>query len=126
MNRFHASHAWIGTLFAVCALLAPAVAAADERILDFHSDITVDADASMRVTETIRVRAEGDRIRHGIFRDFPTVYRDRSGMRVRHPQFGVGNVISVEEQNDDFKVTVRFNSVGVKKLLAKYAKLEPA
>ncbi len=26
----------------------------------------------------------------------------------------------IEEQNDDFKVTVRFNSVGVKKLLAKY------
>ena len=33
-------------------------------------------------------------------------------------QFGVGNVIAVEEHNDDFKVTVRFNSVGVKKLLA--------
>jgi DNA helicase-2/ATP-dependent DNA helicase PcrA len=47
-------------------------------------------------------------------------------MRVRHAQFGVGNVIGVEEQNDDFKVTVRFNSVGVKKLLAKYAKLSPA
>ena len=50
----------------------------------------------------------------------------RPGMRVRHPQFGVGNVIAIEEQNDDFKVTVRFNTVGVKKLLAKYAKLEPA
>ena len=50
----------------------------------------------------------------------------RAGMRVRHAQFGVGNVIAVEEHNDDFKVTVRFNSVGVKKLLAKYAKLEPA
>jgi DNA helicase-2/ATP-dependent DNA helicase PcrA len=50
----------------------------------------------------------------------------RPGMRVRHAQFGVGNVISVEEQNDDHKITVRFNSVGVKKLLAKYAKLEPA
>jgi DNA helicase-2/ATP-dependent DNA helicase PcrA len=50
----------------------------------------------------------------------------RPGMRVRHPQFGVGNVISVEEHTDDYKVTVRFNSVGVKKLLARFAKLEPA
>ena len=50
----------------------------------------------------------------------------RLGMRVRHAQFGVGTVTSVEEHNDDLKITVRFNSVGVKKLLAKYAKLVPA
>jgi DNA helicase-2/ATP-dependent DNA helicase PcrA len=50
----------------------------------------------------------------------------RPGMRVRHPQFGVGNVISIEEHTDDYKITVRFNSVGVKKLLARFAKLEPA
>jgi DNA helicase-2/ATP-dependent DNA helicase PcrA len=50
----------------------------------------------------------------------------RPGMRVRHAQFGVGTVISVEEHNDDLKITVRFNTVGVKKLLAKYAKLVPA
>jgi DNA helicase-2/ATP-dependent DNA helicase PcrA len=50
----------------------------------------------------------------------------RAGMRVRHAQFGVGNVIAVEEHNDDLKITVRFNAVGVKKLLGKYAKLEPA
>jgi DNA helicase-2/ATP-dependent DNA helicase PcrA len=50
----------------------------------------------------------------------------RPGMRVRHAQFGVGNVISVEEHTDDYKITVRFNSVGVKKLLARFAKLEPA
>jgi DNA helicase-2/ATP-dependent DNA helicase PcrA len=50
----------------------------------------------------------------------------RSGMRVRHAQFGVGTVMSVEEHNNDLKITVRFNLVGVKKLLAKYAKLEPA
>jgi DNA helicase-2/ATP-dependent DNA helicase PcrA len=48
------------------------------------------------------------------------------GMRVRHAQFGVGTVIAVEEHNDDMKITVRFNTVGVKKLLAKYARLEPA
>jgi DNA helicase II / ATP-dependent DNA helicase PcrA len=50
----------------------------------------------------------------------------RTGMRVRHPQFGVGTVMAVEEHNDDLKVTVRFQTVGVKKLLSKYAKLEPA
>ena len=50
----------------------------------------------------------------------------RLGMRVRHPQFGVGTVIAVESYNDDEKITVRFLTVGQKKLLAKYARLEPA
>jgi DNA helicase-2/ATP-dependent DNA helicase PcrA len=50
----------------------------------------------------------------------------RPGMRVRHPQFGVGTVLAVEEHTDDLKVTVRFNSVGQKKLLARFARLEPA
>jgi DNA helicase-2/ATP-dependent DNA helicase PcrA len=47
-------------------------------------------------------------------------------MRVKHAQFGVGVVLAVEEHTDDYKVTVRFNSVGQKKLLARFAKLEPA
>jgi DNA helicase-2/ATP-dependent DNA helicase PcrA len=47
-------------------------------------------------------------------------------MRVRHQQFGVGTVVEVEDQGDDFKVTVRFASVGTKKLLASFAKLQPA
>jgi len=50
----------------------------------------------------------------------------RPGMRVRHAQFGIGTVLSVEEHTDDYKITVRFNSVGQKKLLARFAKLEPA
>jgi len=50
----------------------------------------------------------------------------KTGMRVRHPQFGVGTVTSVEEHNDDLKITVRFAAVGQKKLLAKYARLELA
>jgi DNA helicase II / ATP-dependent DNA helicase PcrA len=48
----------------------------------------------------------------------------RAGMRVRHPQFGVGSVISVEPVGDDTKLVVRFNAVGVKTLRAKYARLE--
>jgi DNA helicase-2/ATP-dependent DNA helicase PcrA len=48
------------------------------------------------------------------------------GMRVRHPQFGIGTVIAIEAHNDDEKITVRFLTVGQKKLLARYARLEPA
>jgi DNA helicase-2/ATP-dependent DNA helicase PcrA len=50
----------------------------------------------------------------------------RPGMRVRHPQFGVGNVISVEPLDDDTKLVVRFTMVGQKTLRAKYARLQPA
>ncbi|PYR28797.1 MAG: hypothetical protein DMF98_01815 [Acidobacteria bacterium] len=50
----------------------------------------------------------------------------RAGMRVRHPQFGVGSVISVEPVDNDTKLVVRFNAVGVKTLRAKYARLELA
>ncbi len=50
----------------------------------------------------------------------------RAGMRVRHRQFGVGTVVSIEDHGDDYKVTVRFAAVGTKKLLASFAGLEPA
>jgi hypothetical protein len=60
-------------------LLLPLFAAADERILSFHSDIVVMQDGWIEVTETIQVRVEGDRIRRGIYRVFPTDYRDKRG-----------------------------------------------
>jgi uncharacterized membrane protein YgcG len=47
-----------------------------ERILDFHSDIALQDDSSLQVTETITVVAAGGLIRHGIFREFPTHYSD--------------------------------------------------
>jgi len=50
----------------------------------------------------------------------------KPGLRVRHPQFGVGNIISVEPVDSDFKLQVRFNSVGIKTLRAKFAKLSLA
>lgn len=63
----------------VLMLLLPMLAAADERILEFHSDILIHQSAWIEVTETISVRAEGNRIRRGIYRDFPTRYRDALG-----------------------------------------------
>ncbi|MEZ5460409.1 DUF2207 domain-containing protein [Dokdonella sp.] len=72
----------IRTLLILLFLLCCLDAYADERILEFHSDIEIARDATMGVTETIRVRAEGNRIRRGIYRDFPTHYRDANGNRV--------------------------------------------
>src|SRR5262245_8374403 len=45
------------------------------------------------------------------------------GARVRHAQFGVGTVISVEPLEDDAKIVVRF-PIGQKTLRAKYARLQ--
>ncbi|OQX42446.1 MAG: hypothetical protein B0D89_01235, partial [Candidatus Sedimenticola endophacoides] len=77
-----------GVLAALLLLLAgwlppSAPLLADERILAYRSDIEVLDDGAMRVEETIRVRAEGAQILRGIFRDFPTDYRDPLGNRYR-------------------------------------------
>ncbi len=69
-------------LLPLLACLLPVSLAADERILDYRSDIRVEPAGELLVTETIRVRAEGRDIRRGIYRDFPTRYRDRWGNHV--------------------------------------------
>ena len=67
-------------LFLFCA-----AALADERVLDFHSEIWISRNGTLNVTEVIVVQAEGRQIRRGILRDFPTEYRGRLGTRVRVP-----------------------------------------
>jgi len=67
-------------LVLLLAGLAPAGAV--ERILRFVSDVTVERNGDLAVTETIAVQAEGRDIRRGILRDFPTSYRRRDGARV--------------------------------------------
>ena len=52
-----------------------------ERILSFESRVNLHEDGSLTVRETIRVVAAGDQIRHGIYRDFPTIYSDNTGKR---------------------------------------------
>ncbi len=53
-----------------------------ERILSFDSHIDIRADGDVVVTETIRVVAAGNKIRRGIYRDFPTRYRNSRGSQV--------------------------------------------
>jgi uncharacterized membrane protein YgcG len=84
-----ALRALLTLLVAALALAAP-VRAQDklsvpdygERIHSFVSDIVVGRDGSLHVTETIRIRSEGNQVRHGIYRDFPTRYA-RDGRTVR-------------------------------------------
>ena len=71
MNRF----------LGLSLLVLTTSAIADERILEFHSDIRVHVEGWIEVTETIKVRAEGNRIRRGIYRDQHTEYRDPFGNR---------------------------------------------
>jgi uncharacterized membrane protein YgcG len=78
----------LGALAAALLVLCIGPAFAEERITDYSSDITVAQTGALTVTETISVIAEGDEIRHGIFREFPTVYKDKTGRTV-HVGFDV-------------------------------------
>lgn len=82
---------WAAAALAASLLAAPSPALAEERISRFVSEVQVQADASLDVTETIDVIAEGNQIRRGIYRDFPTRYRGRNGGQVR-VGFTLGNV----------------------------------
>ncbi len=65
------------TILVLASLLGcSGMPAQSEHILDFHSDLTLQDDSSLLVTETITVFSAGQRIRHGIYRDFPTRYND--------------------------------------------------
>jgi hypothetical protein len=60
---------------------AQAQTQAREVIQLFRSEIEIARNATVTVRETIRVRSARAAIVHGIFRDFPTRYRDRFGNR---------------------------------------------
>jgi uncharacterized membrane protein YgcG len=72
----------------VVALTGARSAVADEVIHTFNSDVRVAEDGELTVTETLRVRAEGNAMRHGIYRDFPLTFRDAGG-KVREVTFSV-------------------------------------
>lgn len=73
------------------SLLQALPAQAEEAILSFESRVRVLENGSLDVTETLRVRAEGERIRHGIYRDFPTDYAGPRG-RVARVGFALKSV----------------------------------
>ncbi len=69
----------IKILLAFFCLLLSGIATGDERILGYHTEVMIQFNGTLGITETIRVRSEGVNIRRGIYRDFPTRYQDRLG-----------------------------------------------
>lgn len=57
--------------------------AQSEEILSYHSQIKIEPNSTLVVKETIVVRANNNQIKHGIYRDFPTVYYDDKGRKVK-------------------------------------------
>ncbi|MDQ1185220.1 DUF2207 domain-containing protein [Agrobacterium larrymoorei] len=77
-------------LFFFLATMLPA--SAEEFILSYDSTISIAKNGELTVTETIKARAEGDRIKHGIYRDFPLYTLDGDGKLTK-----VGfNIVSVK------------------------------
>lgn len=56
---------------------------ASEVIQNYQSRIQIEQDGSLNVTEVITVSAEGNKIKRGIYRDFPTRYKDPYGNHYR-------------------------------------------
>jgi len=115
-------------LLVLIALLGCSLAAgAAERVLNFSSVVQIDADGALTVRERIVVHAEGQKIKRGIFRDFPTDYRDRSGAHVRVP-FDVIEVTRdgrpepyvVQEQRNGVRVRIGDANVFLKRGVHSY------
>lgn len=101
-------------LIALTLLLAYAGFAQEEqqeRIISYDSDILVNTDGSMLVTEQIRVHAAGDQIKHGIYRDFPTEYKNKLGIRTHIPF----DLISVQRDghDEDYHTASRSNGIRI-------------
>ena len=70
---------WLAAALGLLIAAAGVAGAETERIISYHSDVTVHEDASLTVVETIEVYAAGEQIVHGIYRDFPTLYKASLG-----------------------------------------------
>jgi len=69
-------------------------------------------------------------LEHEGFASAPTPDPDADGVciggQVSHPTFGDGVVLGLEGAGDAMRVTVQFRQAGIKRLMLKYASLEPA
>jgi uncharacterized membrane protein YgcG len=91
MKRVLTGLGWL-SLFVTILIAASGLARAEEVFTSYRSAIDVAKSGVLSVTETITANVEGDRIKRGIYRDFPLTVTDADG-RVGKVDF---KLISVE------------------------------
>jgi len=79
-----------------------------------------------KMPESIGHTNEEQEVHHDYDGDTQVTQGFNVGSLVRHPQWGLGTVKKREGEGDDLRLTVSFQSVGIKKLAVKYAMLEGA
>jgi uncharacterized membrane protein YgcG len=99
----------VAAVFVLLAALVPACA--DERILSFVSDIQVQPNGDLLVTETIGIEAEGNQFRHGLRRDIPTTRRDGNEVKVgftvqQVTRDGAPEPFTTEQVGDEIEVRI--------------------
>ena len=111
---------WLLLVAAFAALTIPiSGATADERILSFDSDIQIGSNGVLTVKETITVTAQGQNIKRGIYRDFPTQYRDHQN-RSRNVSF---NLVSVTRNGEPEPSHIKDLNNGVRVYIGQKNKL---
>ncbi|MGI9350353.1 MAG: DUF2207 domain-containing protein, partial [Rhizobiaceae bacterium] len=81
MNQSGNIFRYLSEIAFIFLLFFASSAQAAEVIRSFDSNIQVSPDGVFTVTETIKVRAEGRKIRRGIYRDFPLLFEDVDGQQ---------------------------------------------
>jgi len=95
---------------AFAALLPAQQAKAEETILSYHSILDLQKSGDLTVTENIKVKTEGNQIRHGIYRDIPLTFTDDKGA-IHHVGF---KIISIQRDGGDEPFTTEFSDKGVR------------
>jgi hypothetical protein len=74
---------------------------AEEKILLYNSYVDIQPNGELIVVETIKVNVEGKQIKRGIYRDFPTIYKDKNGLTYQ-VTFNVLEVTKNEQKENYF------------------------
>ncbi len=90
-------------------IVVSGAALAQESILSYDSRVEMERSGDLTVTETITVKAEGDKIQRGIYRDFPTLVRGDGG-RAHEVDF---TILSVERDGKPEPYEADYSGHGV-------------